>query len=500
MSLQRMQANTLLKIYGRLFEELHLSGIWKDGKQISDAIPLHSPKVILEEYKKEKDAPNFDLNSFFNNHFRLQKPQDSTFQSDLTKSAEQHIYSLWEVLERTADTDIEGSSLVPLPHAYVVPGGRFNEIYYWDSYFTMLGLTIHNRVELVESMVDNFAWLIEKYGFIPNGNRTYFLGRSQPPFFAQMVEHLSSINGLSVLTKYKSAMIMEYEFWMDESEYAGHKVELEDGFLNKYFDQNPAPREEMYADDSHLVAKSDRESKDLFKHIRAACESGWDFSSRWLEDQNDLGSIRCGDILPVDLNCLLYSLEVLLAKTVALEGKNELMEFYSDRAESRRQLIQKYFWNESSGHFVDYDYVKQEQVEQLHAATVLPLYFNLATNAQAQKVSQNIKEQLLRPGGVVTTTINSGQQWDAPNGWAPLQWLTVIGLDNYGHKTLSKEIAERWIGLNERVYKSTGKFVEKYNVEDMTLDAGGGEYPVQDGFGWSNGVYLALKNYIDSND
>ena len=495
-----MQARTPLDIFGQLFVDLHMSGEWKDSKRISDAVPLDKPEVILEAYDILKDTADFDLKAFFDVHFKLLDAKASHFQSDLSKTAEEHIYSLWNVLERAADSKVEGSSLVPLPHAYVVPGGRFNEIYYWDSYFTMLGLTIHNKVELVETMVQNFAWLIDKVGFIPNGNRTYFLGRSQPPFFAQMVEHLVSIHGLAVLSKFKTALIKEYNFWTDATDLTGHKVQLEDGFLNRYYDQNYAPREEMYADDLHLLSNSKQESKELFKHIRSACESGWDFSSRWLRESTQLDSIFCGDILPVDLNCLLYSLEVLLVKACALENDKQAMEHYAEQAESRRSLIQKYFWNEALGTFVDYDFVSKEQIPKHHLACVFPLYFNIATNEQAQKVSNNIKEHFLKEGGVVTTTINSGQQWDAPNGWAPLQWMTVIGLDNYGHSNLAKEIAHRWTTLNEKVYSATGKFVEKYNVMDMDLEAGGGEYPVQDGFGWSNGVYLALKNYLDSKE
>ena len=128
-----------------------------------------------------------------------------------------------------------------------------------------------------------------------------------------------------------------------------------------------------------------------------------------------------------------------------------------------------------------------------------PLFFGMSSQAQADEVANYIKAHFLKPGGVVTTLYHTGQQWDAPNGWAPLQWMTVVGLEKYGHKELAITIAERWVSLNERVYSNTGKFVEKYNVEDMTLVAGGGEYPVQDGFGWSNGVYLALKAYVGHN-
>ena len=127
-----------------------------------------------------------------------------------------------------------------------------------------------------------------------------------------------------------------------------------------------------------------------------------------------------------------------------------------------------------------------------------PLFFKIATQAQADLVAEMIQAEFLKPGGVVASLKNTGQQWDAPNGWAPLQWITIMGLENYGHHSLADTIAQRWLALNDKVYAATGKMMEKYNVEDINQLAGGGEYPGQDGFGWTNGVYLALKRFVGS--
>ena len=494
-----MYIKTPYQIYGELFEALHKSGNWKDGKLISDAIPKSSPEFILSKYRQEKVNGDFDLRTFFESHFVLPTKASSDFESDSERTAEAHIYALWDVLTRAADKVEDGASLIGLPHDYVVPGGRFNEIYYWDSYFTIIGLGIHGKVELVESMIDNFAWLIDTLGFIPNGNRSYFTGRSQPPFFAQMVEHLASITGLNTLLKYKAALVNEHSFWMDDKVDSVRRcIQLEDGCLNRYHDLFPRPREEMYMDDLDLLAESGRDSKELFADVRAACESGWDFSSRWFSDFKSLSTIRCADVIPVDLNCLLYSHETLLVKIAAMSDDKEELKKYTELAEARRLLIQKYFWNESLGFFSDYDFKNDSQINHYHLGGIFPLYFQLATKVQAASVAEIIEQKFLKAGGVLTTTIYSGHQWDAPNGWAPLQWMTVMGLDNYGFDELAKTIASRWVAMNDRVYKSTGKFVEKYNVENMSLEAGGGEYPVQDGFGWSNGVYLAMKNYLEN--
>ncbi len=495
-----VKRKTPLELFGQLFIDLHKSKLWEDGKMISDAVPNSDPKHIINRYKSEKDKEGFDLKLFFKTHFTLSLGQDSGFISDNALTAEEHIHSLWVVLVRPDDADELGSSRISLPYPYLVPGGRFNEIYYWDSYFTMLGLKEHGKLKTIESLVDNFAWLIDTYGFIPNGSRSYFLSRSQPPFFSLMVELLAESKGLSVYHNYYSALVTEYEYWMDRQNiYSGHLVEVEGGVLNRYHDNDPSARQEMYGDDLRLQESSKRPPSDFFTDIRAACESGWDFSSRWFRDFRTLSSIRTSELLPLDLNCLMYYLEVTLAKISAFKNDSAVYQKYMQQAEARRALIQSYFWNERLSCYTDYDTQAKTQVDHLNLSMVYPLFFGLATNKQAELVAQLLEKRLLRAGGLLTTELYSGQQWDAPNGWAPLQWMAVKGLDNYGHKKLAREVASRWVALNESVYKSCGKFVEKYNVEDISLEAGGGEYKVQDGFGWSNGVYVVMKRYLAQN-
>ena len=147
-----------------------------------------------------------------------------------------HIENLWTVLQRKSDLGIHGSSLLPLPYEYIVPGGRFREIYYWDSYFTMLGLKESGLHELMESMVRNFVHLIDNYGHMPNGNRTYYLSRSQPPVLSMMVDLLSEVKGEKVYTHYYPAIEKEYLYWMDEYKTTRHVVKMPDGStLNRYY-------------------------------------------------------------------------------------------------------------------------------------------------------------------------------------------------------------------------------------------------------------------------
>jgi alpha,alpha-trehalase len=368
----------------------------------------------------------------------------------------------------------------------------------------MLGLQVSGEINLIENMVDNFSWLIEEVGFIPNGNRTYFLGRSQPPFYSLMINLLAEEKGEDVLVKYLPFLEKEYDFWMngkvllenDDSILAkNHVVNLGEGkFLNRYFDQYHQPRTEMLATDLELAEKTDRPINELFSNIRAACESGWDFSSRWLRDANDLTTIYTTEILPVDLNCLLYFLEKMIAKIYRLKNNEALYTVFSKLASTRKELILKYFWNKETGFFHDFDFNKSEQTNVLTMAGVFPLFFKIANDEQAKLCSEIIEKQFFKVGGLVTTLVHSGQQWDAPNGWAPLQWIGIQGLKNYGFDNLAKKISDNWSKLNTDVYYRTGKLLEKYNVEDTSLLSGGGEYEVQDGFGWTNGVLLKLMS------
>ena len=222
------------------------------------------------------------------------------------------------------------------------------------------------------------------------------------------------------------------------------------------------------------------------------CESGWDFSSRWCKAPDQLGTIHTTDMVQVDLNCLLYHLEDLLSNIFKGLGESEREGIYRQLADSRKNSIDQYFWWQSGQFYHDYDFVLGDHTPSISAAAVYPLFFGLSTDQQARAVASKIERHLLRDGGLLTTNFESGQQWDAPNGWAPLQWMAIKGLRNYGYDALANRIKTRWVDLNTKVFKNTGKLMEKYNVVDTNLSSGGGEYPVQDGFGWTNGVLLKL--------
>ncbi|RKR07399.1 alpha,alpha-trehalase [Kushneria sinocarnis] len=485
-----------------LLADAALHHVYEDGKTLVDMIPERPMPAILADYRAlpcQPDCNTGEISAFMQQNFREPPTPDERLSEPENTPVVQHIRNLWPVLTRSPEDSRQGplSTMVALPHRYVVPGGRFNEMFYWDSYFTMLGLAANDRYDLVRDMVANFAWLIDTYGFIPNGTRTYFLSRSQPPFFAAMVNLLAEHDGDEVYTRYLPQLEQEYEFWMRGADrlapgQAGERVvRLPDGtLLNRYFGGENRPRPEAYAAEIETAAQSDRPAPVVYGNLRAAAESGWDFSSRWMADGEHLATLETRDILPVDLNSLMANLENTLAQAWQVAGNRERAAHYRDRVQVRQQALNTVFWS-AQGFYSDYAWSRQAPTGRLTAATSFPLFLGLATPSHADGVAQAIQTRLLKPGGIVTTPRNTGEQWDAPNGWAPLQWAAIRGLRRYGHEALAERIARRWIDTNVSVYRRTGKLVEKYNVVSPGV-GGGGEYDVVDGFGWTNGVLMQL--------
>ena len=486
------------ELYPGLFERVQLERVYEDGKTFVDAVPRSPPEQVMREFERAQQAAGFDLRAFVNAHFEAPRVRASDYQSRGDASIRAHIDDLWPVLEREPDTPQPYSSLVPLPHRYIVPGGRFREIYYWDSYFTMLGLEQSGRHDIAVDMVRNFAHLIDRFGHIPNGNRTYYLSRSQPPFFAAMVNLIASRDGDDAYVRFLPQLAREYSFWMEGEATlprgAAHRrvVRLHDGtVLNRYWDDRDTPREESYREDVETARAADRPLEEVHRNLRAAAESGWDFSSRWLADGRTLATIRTVDIVPVDLNSLLYGLEQTLARAYRLSGAAQEAADVSARAWRRREAMHRYLWDPQQHAFGDYAWREGRLTGHLSAATLYPLFFGIATPAQAHEVATTVRVRLLQPDGLAATLLNTGQQWDAPNGWAPLQWIAIAGLNDYGERDLAHDIAQRWIRENLTFYRATGRLVEKYDVSGDAA-ARGGEYPLQDGFGWTNGVLRRL--------
>ena len=490
-------------LFNDLFVAVQTRAIYSDSKAFADATPNTAPDEILAQYRAAKPDSPQALKRFVEANFIL--PPDVVAAAPSVPervSITEHIDRLWGPLTRQTTSAPPYSSLLPLPRPYVIPGGRFREIYYWDSYFTMLGLVESKRRDLVENMVDDFAYLINTYGHVPNGARTYYLSRSQPPFFFAMVGLLASNDQSAAFLRYLPQLKAEYAFWMQGAEGlsrgTAHRrvVALDDGsILNRYWDDRDTPRDESFRDDAALATASRRPAAEVYRDIRAAAESGWDFSSRWFADAHTRATISTTEIVPIDLNSLMFGLENAIRAGCERGADAACTKEFAQRAAIRHTAIDRYLWDAMSGAYMDYRWTHHERIRRVSAATLYPLFVALASESQASAVAKVATHQLLRAGGIVTTPLQTGEQWDAPNGWAPLQWIAVDGLRRYHHESLAEMIACRWMsGVNE-VYRADGKLVEKYDVETPGRSGGGGEYPLQDGFGWTNGVmrkFIAL--------
>ena len=482
-------------------QDVQLAQVFTDQKTFCDLIPEQPPATILAAYAAQKNMPKFSLAAFVAAHFRMPSGGPVVLPAPPGEPVQKYIAGLWNVLlEQTGDVDKTApySSLLSLPQPFVVPGGRFGEMYYWDSYFTMLGLEADQRHAIAEGMVADFAYEIDRYGHIPNGNRSYYLSRSQPPFFSKMLDLMAARDGVSVYVRYLPELEREYDYWMDGAEQLGrgqvyrNSVRLLDGtILNRYWDARDVPRDESYREDVLTAMSSARPAADVYRNLRATAESGWDFSSRWLADGKTLATVETLDLLPVDLNALLQHLELTLARGYFFKGDVARTKWYLARAVARAAAIHRLMWDPQQKLFEDYSWRQGHLTHRVTAATLYPLFLDIATAQEANGVAHLVATRLLELNGVATTLVDSGQQWDQPNGWAPLQWIAVSGLNDYGQTALANTIAQRWIHVNLTVFAASRKFVEKYDLV-MASGGGGGEYTTQIGFGWTNGVLLKL--------
>ena len=482
-------------LFGPIFSAVQEHALFGDSKSFADAIPRRPVAEILADWANEAPSRAEDIRAFVDRNFTVPGDDHEGLSGDAPIRA--HIEALWPVLTRRQEQGAVGSSEIALPHPFVVPGGRFRELYYWDGYFTALGLVRSGRHDLVEDMIANMGRLLDQFGRIPNGTRTYYLGRSHPPVF-YLIAGLSQDWSAAARRRRLEWMRIEHRFWIEGAQElmpgqeSRRVVRLADGaLLNRYWDDQTTPRDESWREDV-LLARSTpgRRSSVLWRDIRAGAESGWDFSSRWLADGRTLATIRTTRLIPIDLNCLLYGLEKTIAEEARALGDETDARVFTGLAEARASAINRHLWNDVEGFYADYDLDDGSARGQLTAATAFALFTGLCDQERARRTAEAV-ERLVRPGGLLTTLRATGQQWDAPNGWAPLQWIAIAGLRRYGFADLARRISDSWTKMVDRHYRAAGVLLEKYDVERGGAGAGG-EYVTETGFGWTNGVMLEL--------
>jgi len=402
--------------------------------------------------------------------------------------------------------------LLYLPRPYVVPGGRFNEMYGWDSYFIQVGLLRDGELELAKDMADNFLYEIREYGKVLNANRTYYLTRSQPPFLTEML--------LGVFEKTKDRKWLEsslpaiekyYRFWTTEP----HLTPATG--LARYYDLGEGPAPEVIASEkdaegrthyelvkeyfrTHKVtdydvgeyydARRDILTTLFYKGDRSMRESGFDPSNRFGQFNVDIIHYN-----PVCLNSLLYLMESQTAEILRALDREAEAEQWSQRAKDRASRINALMWDTQAGLYFDYEFVHKRRRNYPFLTTFFPLWAGIASKEQAAAVVKNLPV-FERPGGLQTSTNVSGNQWDAPFGWAPLEMIAVEGLRRYGFNTEADRISREFLSLVFEQYQQSGVIVEKYDVVKRSSRVSGeihfGYSSNEAGFGWTNGVFTRL--------
>ncbi|XP_071352608.1 trehalase isoform X1 [Trachinotus anak] len=418
------------------------------------------------------------------------------------------IHHLWKSLGRKIHAGVKDHpelySQIYTPHPVVVPGGRFRELYYWDSYWVINGLLLSEMTDTAYGMIQNFLYLVNRYGFIPNGGRIYYERRSQPPFLTLMVEsYYQATKDKDFLRAALPALEQEYGFWMQNRSVAV-KVNGKEHVLNRYHVPVGLPRPESYTDDLELVeGLTDDHKEQLWMDLKAGAESGWDFTSRWYIDgdghnNGTLRETRTSQILPTDLNALLCLNEKTLASFHRILGDGDSAALYDQAAARRLGAMESVLWDAERGAWFDYNLMTQSKHFEFYPSNLAPVWAQCYSRPEmGEKAVQYLKGSgaLQFPNGVPTSLRASGQQWDYPNAWPPLQHMLISGLSKLPSedaKQLAFDLAQRWIKTNWLAYVKYDAMFEKYDVNGDGKPGGGGEYEVQLGFGWTNGVALQL--------
>ncbi|XP_072309122.1 trehalase [Eucyclogobius newberryi] len=511
---------------GPILDQVQKAKLYDDDKYFVDMKLKVSPDTILSAFKNLSSefstVSREKLQEFINMYFEKPGSEFETWTPPdwhnnpafLNKINDKrlrewaaNIHQLWKILGKKIRDGVrdhaELYSQIYTPHPVVVPGGRFRELYYWDSYWVINGLLLSEMRDTAKGMIQNFLYLIDRYGCIPNGGRIYYERRSQPPFLTLMVEsYYQATKDKEFLRTALPRLDQEYSFWMENRSVLVN-VNGSEHRLNRFDVQVGLPRPESYTDDLELAEGLAAESQQqLWMDLKAGAESGWDFSSRWYVDSTgeNSGTLRntsTSQIVPTDLNALLCRTEKTLASFHRIMGFNEKAVLYEQAAEHRLSAIDAVLWDDQQGAWFDYNLLTGSKHLEFYPSNLAPLWAQCYSPEKAQRAVHYLQGSgaLQFPNGVPTSLRESGQQWDYPNAWPPLQHMLIEGLSmapSEDAKQLAENLAQKWIRTNWMAYMKYEAMFEKYDVNGDGKPGGGGEYEVQLGFGWTNGVALQL--------
>uniref|UniRef100_A0A1B6EEF7 Trehalase n=2 Tax=Clastoptera arizonana TaxID=38151 RepID=A0A1B6EEF7_9HEMI len=523
--------NSDIYCFGKLLHVIQTSRIYPDSKTFVDMKMKYSPNETLQRFedmmRKLDQKPNKnDVEKFVNATFDpagsefeefepedwIQKPNflEKITDPDLKEWANQ-LNMLWKVLGRKMIDDVrihpEQYSIIYVPNPVIVPGGRFREFYYWDSYWIMRGLLISEMYHTVRGMLENFLSIVETYGFIPNGGRVYYTRRSQPPLLIPMMKsYIDATHDKEFLQKNINTLEKEFKFWI-----VNRTVTIEkDGHhytLARYKDSSSGPRPESYREDiEHSeIFKTDEEKEDFYTELKAAAESGWDFSSRWFitngTNKGKLTNLKTRYIIPVDLNAIIHWNANLMSDFYKELGNLEKADEFSKIAEKWLMAVTKILWHEEVGAWLDYDILNDIKRDYFYPTNISPFWTNCYDlNNREYYVSRVLKyleksQIQIQHGGTPSSFEHTGEQWDYPNAWPPLQYILIVGLEQTEDawaQDLAYELTEKWVRSNYKAYNDSHTMYEKYDATLSGGHGGGGEYQIVTGFGWTNGVIMEL--------
>ncbi|XP_020550686.1 probable trehalase [Sesamum indicum] len=429
------------------------------------------------------------------------------------------VHSLWKNLSRKVSGQVlekpDFYTLLPLENPVIIPGSRFREVYYWDSYWVIRGLLASKMYETAKGIVYNLISLIDEFGHVLNGARAYYTNRSQPPLLSSMVIDIyNRTHDETLVIRSLPALVKEHEFWNSGM----HQVNIMDAdgtnhSLSRYYALWNQPRPESSTTDRETASKlsNNCDKTQLYRELASAAESGWDFSTRWMRNESDLATLTTTSIIPVDLNVFILKMELDISFLAHVVGDAVTAGRFSEASQARKKAINSTLFCAEMQQWLDYwlsdsnpskeevyTWRRSGQNQKLFASNFIPLWIELF-NSDVKMVDDVVlslqNSGLVRSFGIATSLTDSGQQWDFPNGWAPLQHMIAEGLVRSGSKharCVAKDIVVKWTRTNYVAYKKTGAMHEKYDVEKCGGFGGGGEYIPQTGFGWSNGVVLAF--------
>ncbi|KAF2885006.1 hypothetical protein ILUMI_21180 [Ignelater luminosus] len=523
--------NSEIYCHGRLLHTIQMAKVYEDSKTFVDMKLKNSPNETLAKFdifmKIHNNAPTRNhVKKFISENFEREGqefeewvPEDWVEKPSFLENIHDpsfrewgsNLNKIWRELGRKMKKEVERDqelySIIWVPNPVIVPGGRFREFYYWDSYWIVQGLLLSEMYDTVKGMLDNFLYIVDNYGHIPNGGRIYYLERSQPPLLIPMFKlYFDTVKDMKYLADNIVTMESEFDYWMSNHT----KVVLYNGknyTLAVYGDRSRGPRPESYSEDVEMADKGFRDGyqkEAFYSELKAAAESGWDFSSRWFvtnaTNKGNLTNINTRSIVPVDLNALMYWNAVILAEFNQYLNNTEKAKKYNEIANEWMEAVTAVLWHEEVGVWLDYDLINNIKRDYFYPSNIAPLWTGCYPTNDREKVIRLVLKYLqtmniMYPGGIPTTKEHTGEQWDFPNAWPPLQHMMVAGLhntDNEAAHRLAFEIAEKWIKSNYKAFNQTEVMYEKYDATVSGGHGGGGEYEVQFGFGWSNGVIMAM--------